>query len=86
MKDRNKRIRILELIYQIGLVVTVVLFTLAACLVSGVNVVAGYWLLGLSIVAAAGSGAAQVYASVLTSDQIYEDHGMTPPRKQKRHA
>ena len=87
MRQKDKNIQLLETAYQIGVAVTIIIYLIGAVLLMpGLSVAAGYWLLGLSVGTALAAGTCQVIASILMSDQIYEDHGMTPPRKQKRHA
>ena len=85
MIQKDKSIQLLETAYQIGAAATVVIYAIGAVLLmSGLSVAAGYWLLGLSVGTALAAGTCQVLASMLMSDQIYEAHGMTPPRKQKK--
>lgn len=86
-QEREKRIDTCERYYFIGVVACLLAFMGAAlCLFIELNVL-GYILLGLSVVIAAAAGGAQVYGSILESDQIYIDHGMTPPRyRSKQHA
>ena len=80
-REREKRIRLCNILYGVGVLLTISVYVAAAMLVASGQELFGYILLVLALLLAIGTGTAQVYGSVLTSDQIYEDAGMVPPRK-----
>ena len=83
-RERAKKIELYGLLYIVGLISTLASYVTGALLLgAGLNI-AGTICLGLAIALALGAASCQVYASVLESDQIYIDSGMTPPRFKKR--
>ena len=84
-KERERKIERLERLYVVGLVLTCLAFASAGILLSLDRLLLGYIMLGSSLLIALVAGTAQVHAAVLTSDQIYIDQGMVPPRYRSKH-
>ena len=84
-KERERKIERLERLYVVGLLLTCLAFASAAIILSMDRLLLGYIMLGASLLIAIGAGTAQVHAAVLTSDQIYIDQGMVPPRYRSKH-
>lgn len=83
VKDLQKKMRICELIYPIG-VVTCSLTFLVGALFINTNQVTGIILLGISILLALIAGAAQVIESLLYAEDLYRITGRRPEKKSKR--
>jgi hypothetical protein len=80
VKDLQKKMRICELIYPIGVVACSLTFLVGALFIN-TNQVTGIILLGLSILLALIAGAAQVLESLLYAEDLYRITGRRPKKK-----
>jgi len=81
-KNLQRKIRVCEFIYPIGLVACVVTFALGGVFVYS-NQVTGIILLGLSVLLALIAGTAMVMESLLYAEDLYRITGRRPKKTQK---
>lgn len=83
VKNLQKKMRICELVYPIGVVASSLAFLVGALFIN-TNQVTGIILLGLSILLALIAGTAQVIESLLYAEDLYRITGRRPKKKSKR--
>jgi hypothetical protein len=80
VKDLQKKMRICELIYPIGVVACLLAFFMGALFIES-NQVTGIILLAIAVLLALIAGAAQVIGSLLYAEDLYRITGRRPKKK-----